>query len=131
MAFNAQSPDGKYVIGFSIWMTLYVLALFASITLIKTYHPAGLLLYVLAVLPALPVGGQITVFLAYLGRIDEYVRAILVKRFVVATGITLFLCTAWGFIEENAGGHHVSLYLVYALFWALFGLTSLIFRKAS
>ena len=57
--------------------------------------------------------------------------AILVKRFIIATGLTLFICTAWGFLESNAGAHHFSLYLVYPLFWGLFGLTSLILRQAS
>jgi len=126
-----KSPGARYAIGMTIWMALYVAALFGSIILIQSQHPTGPLLYILAVLPALPIGGTILTFLAYIERVDEYLRAVLVKRFIIATGLTLFLCTAWGFIEENAGGHHISLYLVYCLFWALFGLTSLIMRKAS
>jgi len=126
-----KSPGARYTIGMTIWMALYVAALFGSITLIQSQAPTGPLLYLLAVLPALPIGGTILTFLAYIGRVDEYLRAVLVRRFIIATGLTLFICTAWGFIEENAGGHHFSLYLVYPLFWGLFGLTSLIMRQAS
>ena len=77
------------------------------------------------------VATHILTFLAYIERVDEYLRAVLVRRFIIATGLTLFICTAWGFLENNAGAHHFSLYLVYPLFWGLFGITSLILRKAS
>ena len=128
---NLKSPGARYTIGMTIWMVLYVAALFGSITLIQSQAPTGPLLYVLAVLPALPIGGTILTFLDYIERVDEYLRAILVRRFIIATGLTLFICTAWGFLENNAGAHQVSLYLVYPLFWGLFGATSLILRKAS
>jgi hypothetical protein len=128
---NLKSPAARYSFGMAIWMVLYVAALFGSILLIKAQNPTGPLLYGLAVLPALPIGGTILTFLDYIKRVDEYMRAMLVKRFIIATGLTLFLCTAWGFMEENAGAHHFSLYLVYPLFWALFGLTSLIMRQAA
>jgi hypothetical protein len=128
---NLKSPGARYTLGMTLWMALYVAALFGSITLIQSQHPTGPLLYALAVLPALPIGGTLLTFLAYIERVDEYLRAVLVRRFIIATGLTLFLCTAWGFIEENAGAHHFSLYLVYPLFWGLFGLTSLIMRQAS
>jgi hypothetical protein len=126
-----KSPGARYTIGMTIWMALYVAALFGSITLIQSQAPTGPLLYFLAVLPALPIGGTILTFLAYIERVDEYLRAVLVKRFIIATGLTLFICTAWGFLENNAGAHHFSLYLVYPLFWGLFGATSLILRQAS
>lgn len=128
---DLKSPNVRYVIGLNFWMALYVAALFASIYAIKTYHPTGPLLYGLAVLPALPIGGSIYVFVTYMDAVDEYVRSVLTKRFVIATGLTLFLCAAWGFIEENAGAHHFSLYLVYPLFWGMFGLASAVLRKAS
>ncbi len=128
---NLKSPSARYNIGMTIWMALYVAALFGSITLIQSQAPTGALLYALAVLPALPIGGTILTFLTYIDRVDEYLRAILVKRFIIATGLTLFICTAWGFLENNANAHHFSLYLVYPLFWGLFGLTILILRKAS
>ncbi len=123
------SANTQYALGFSVCMILYVVALFASLGLITIKHPTGALLYATAVLPALPIGGTIIVFLRYIDQVDEYVRGVMLKRFIVATGLTLFICTAWGFIEENASGHHFSLYLVYPLFWMMFALSSSIYRK--
>lgn len=123
------SPNTQYTVGIMVTMSLYVIALFGSILAIKQYHPAGVVLYGLAVLPALPVGGSLIVFLRYIDQVDEYVRSVLLKRFILATGLTLFICTAWGFIEANGGGQHLDLYLVYPLFWLLFGLACAIYRK--
>jgi hypothetical protein len=127
---NSLSVNAKYTIGIIVWMTLYVAALFLSILVIKSQAPTGPLLYALAVLPALPVGGTIWVFLRYIDKVDEYVRAVVTKRFILATGLTLFVCTAWGFLENNAGAHEFSLYLVYPLWWGLFGLSSVFYRNA-
>ncbi len=113
-------------------MTAYAAALFASILTLKA-HPelTGPALWAVAVLPALPVGASIWVFLRYIEQVDEYVRAVTLKRFILSTGLTLFVCTAWGFLEENAGAHHFSLYLVYVVFWAFYGASSAVYRSAS
>jgi hypothetical protein len=128
---NTLSINAKYTLGIGLWMTLYVVILIGSISLIKHHHPTGLLLYVLAIAPALPIGGTILVFQRHLDKLDEYVRGVLTKRFVTATGLTLFLCTAWGFLENGANVHHFSLYLVYPLFWMCFGVASLFYRKVA
>ena len=125
------SINAQYLVGISVCMLLYAAALFGSIEWIVTHHPTGIPLYVMAVLPALPIGGTIAVFLYYIDQVDEYIRGVVLKRFILATGLTLFLCTAWGFLEDNAGLHHISLYLVYPLWWMLFGLASAFYRKAS
>ena len=128
---KSLSANAQYTIGISVFMALYVGFLFLSICTIQALHPTGAVLYGLAVLPALPIGGTIVVLLRYIEQVDEYLRALTLKRFVVATGLTLFICTAWGFIEENAGGHHFSLYLVYPLFWMMFAVANTIYRKAA
>ncbi|MDI7774165.1 hypothetical protein [Asticcacaulis sp. EMRT-3] len=128
---NLKSPTCQYNIWFLAWVAVYIIVLFASVLFIKSQQPTGALLYVMAVLPALPIGGTILVFMNYIDRVDEYLRGLLVKRFITATGLTLFICSAWGFIESNANARHFSLYLVYLLFWGLFGLTRIASRQAS
>ena len=125
------SANTQYLIGISATMAGYMAALFGSILTLKA-HPelTGPALWTVAVLPALPIGGSIWVFLRYIEQVDEYVRAVTLKRFIVATGMTLFVCTAWGFLEENAGAHHFSLYLVYPVFWAFYGGASALYRSA-
>ena len=126
------SANTQYLVGIGGTMVAYGAALFASILTLKA-HPelTGPALWAVAVLPAMPVGASIWVFLRYMDQVDEYVRAVTLKRFILATGLTLFVCTAWGFLEENAGVHHFSLYLVYAVFWAFYGASSAIYRSAA
>jgi len=126
---NSLSVNAKYTLSILVWMTLYVVILVGTISMIAHQHPTGVLLYALSVAPALPIGGTIFVFQRHLDKVDEYVRAVLTRRFITATGLTLFLCTAWGFLENGANVHHFSLYLVYPLFWICFGVASAFHRK--
>ena len=125
------SVNAQYTIGIMVCMLLYVAALFGSIASIQHQHPTGPLLYILAVLPALPIGGTIVVFHRYIAEVDEYIRAVVVRRFVTATGATLFLTTAIGFLENGTGKTIMPLYLVYPMFWMMFAVASLIHRKAA
>ena len=128
---TSLSANTRYLIGVSVTMSLYVLILMASLWTIRHQHPAGLWLDILSVAPALPIGGTIVVFHRYIAEVDEYVRAVVVKRFITATGAMLFLTTAIGFLENGTGKTIMSLYLVYPLFWICFGAASLLHRKAT
>jgi len=123
------SVNTKYTLGIFFWMGLYMAALFGSILAIKAQHPTGAWLYFLAVLPALPIGGTLFVFMRHIDKVDEYVRGVILKRFILATGLTLFGCTAWGFIEDNASAPHMSLWMVFPIWWALFGFACAVYRK--
>lgn len=127
---QSLSANTRYVIGISVTMSLYAVVLFASLWTIQHQHPTGLWLDGLAVAPALPVGGAIIVFHRYVTEVDEYIRAVVVKRFVTATGATLFICTAVGFWENGTDRTIMPLYLVYPCFWAMFALACLIHRQA-
>ncbi|BEV10823.1 membrane protein [Asticcacaulis sp. DW145] len=123
-----KNPATEYTIHMMVWMALYAGLLIGAILYIKANHPTGPLLYGLAVLPALPIGGTIFTALRFLDRVDEYFRLLLSKRFIVATGLTLFICTAIGFVENFAELEIMPLYLVYALFWACYGVTCAFIR---
>ena len=128
---NSLSVNARYTLGIALWMTLYVVILVGTISMIAHQHPTGMRLYILSVAPALPIGGTIFVFQRHLGKVDEYVRGVLTKRFVTATGVTLFLCTAIGFWENGTGQTIMPLYLVYPTFWVAFAIASLIHRKVA
>ena len=125
------SVQAKYIAGLLAWMALYVAVLVPSIWSIAHQHPTGLWLDILAVAPALPIGGTIVVFHRYIDKVDEYIRTVMVKRFITATGATLFVCTAVGFYENGTGATVMPLYLVYPCFWVTFALAGLIHRKAA
>ncbi len=128
---NTLSVNARYTIGIGICMTLYALILVASLHAIRYQHPTGLWLDILAIAPALPIGGTIIVFQRHLDKLDEYVRGVLTKRFITATGVTLFLCTAVGFWKNGTGQTIMQMYLVYPAFWVAFGVASLIHRKVA
>lgn len=128
------SPLQTYMLGLGFWMSLYALTIvFNNYYFVKHAfgEPQAPALYLFAVLPALPVGGSIWVILRYMNKCDEYFRAILTKRFVLATGLTLFVCTAYGFLENYAGVQHFDLYYVWVLFWVAHGIVSPFVRSST
>lgn len=128
---KSLSANARYTIGVLVTMSLYVAILVASLWAIRQQHPTGLWLDILSIAPALPIGGTIVVFHRYIAEVDEYVRAVVVKRFITATGATLFLTTAIGFLENGTDKTIMPLYLVYPLFWMGFAAASLLHRKAT
>jgi hypothetical protein len=109
-------------------MTIYIAILVAVDLIVRRAAPTGPLLYLLAVLPALPV---IAVFVA-LGRYlveesDEYQRVCMVRQILYATGLTLAITTVWGFLSsftDIAPARHVAV-----LWFACFGAASCLIRR--
>ena len=56
-----------------------------------------------------------------IARQDEYVRAITVKRIVAATGLTLTAAVPCGLAQQFLATPMVPMWVVYPLFWGLFG----------
>lgn len=86
--------------------------------------------WVLALAVSAPIAGQIWAMLSYLRESDEFVRALTAKRFIVASGVSMALFSAWGFGESFAGAPHAEGWLIYPLFWAVFGLVSPLIRSS-
>lgn len=109
----------------ALWTALYV-ALIAGIswTPVGEQLLAGPFVYAIAALPALPVAGMMMAVLKQMNSSDEFVRALLAKRFVIAAGLTFVGCAVWGFLESFAQAPHVELWLVFPAFWAAFGLVT-------
>ena len=90
----------KYVIRLAILMTIYLITLFAAVSLFKAKLVSGPAAYALAILPALPIIG---VFWAVMRLLveepDEYVKMLLVRQTLVATGFCLTVMTVWEFLQ--------------------------------
>lgn len=80
--------------------------------------------WVFALAVAAPVAGQIWATLVLMRDSDEFVRALMAKRFILASGLAMALFSAWGFAESYAGAPHAPGWMIYALFWALYGLVT-------
>lgn len=86
--------------------------------------------YVLALAVAAPVAAQIWASITYMRESDEFFRAMLVQRFVLAAGLCMGVASAWGFLELYAGTPHIAAAMVYPLFWASYGIVTPFVRSS-
>ena len=85
-------------------------------------QPPGTWAFALAV--AAPIAGQLWATLALMRDSDEFVRQLTAKRFILASGVSMALFSAWGFLESHADVEHVPGWMIYPLFWVCFGAVS-------
>lgn len=89
----------------------YVVVLLGAILMHDRLHVEGPALYVIAVLPALPLVGVVWALGRFLiEETDEYQRALTVRKMLVATGLLLVVATIWGFLEEFGLAPHLPAY---------------------
>jgi len=80
---------------------LYMVAIVFAVTVQKHGGIQRPLAYVVALLPALPVLGMIWIMARFfVEEDDEYQRARMARRGLMATGFALTLTTIWGFLEQ-------------------------------
>jgi hypothetical protein len=97
-------------------MVFYVLALAVMSLTIDHLHPRGMALYLLALLPALPIVAAIIFIALYLSeQKDEFVRTLLIESLLWGVGATLIVTTVWGALEKFAHIRPMSLFLIYPL----------------
>ena len=106
-------------------MAGYVAILVGVNLFFRNSHPSGVSAYLAAVLPALPIIGVFAV----IGRLlielrDEYIRMLFVRQILVATGFTLSVATAWGFLEAFDLVPHVEAYYAATLWFGGLGIGS-------
>lgn len=119
----------RYTARFAVVMALYVVFLLVAVRVFTHYHPAGVLAWLLAILPSIPIIGVLIVVGLYLAEEkDEFQRMLLVQSMLWSIGGTLALTTVWGFLENFLHVPHFDLYLVFPLFWFLVGVSTPILR---
>ena len=119
----------RYTLAFLTLIALYAGALFGANWLFTTHFSSGLLLYLEAALPALPIIGIFFAIGRYLvEEPDEYIRMLMVRQSLLATGIALSVATIWGFLESFHVVRHVDVYYVAVLWFAGLGVGALVNR---
>ena len=122
-AIKTTNPMRTYVIRTLAFMGGYVAVNVATITgAFDDVGQAGA--YVLALAVTAPVIGQLWATLDCMRTADEYVRGTLARPFILGAGLTIAIFTGWGFLETFAGVPHAPGWLVYPLFWAMYGLSA-------
>ncbi len=121
MVFNStQRRYNRRVILLSV---VYALLLFGAVALFVDHLLHGVLAYVVAVLPALPIVGIFVAIGRYLvDETDEYIRDGFVRQALVATGFALSIATVWGFLENFDLVPHVYAYYAAILWFAGLGI---------
>ncbi|MFM5954780.1 MAG: hypothetical protein ACKOPE_10845 [Novosphingobium sp.] len=119
-ACGTDSPAMRaYVRRSMIWAVSYIVLLGIALTARNTWHPQGPALWLLALLPSLPI-----LFLVWsLGRYlveeqDEYLRMRQIQAGLFATGLLLAVSTVWGFLETFGIAPHAEGWWAVAV-WAL------------
>jgi hypothetical protein len=105
-----------------LWLSFaYAICLLGAVYGFKHHLVSGLPGYVVAVLPALPIVGIFAAIGRYLvEEQDEYVRMVMVRQTLWASGIALSLATIWGFLESfDLVGHIESYYIAVVWFGGL------------
>ena len=105
-----------------IWLSLlYGAFLIAAVYGFKHHLLHAAVAYVAAILPALPIIGIFGAMGRYLvEERDEYVRMIIVRQALWASGFALSVATIWGFLESfDLVGHVNSYYIVIVWFFGL------------
>jgi hypothetical protein len=79
---------------------VYAAVLLPVCWLFARHLVAGPLAYLLGILPALPVSGFFVAIGLYLAEErDEYLRMLLIRQSLIATGVAMTAATFWGFLE--------------------------------
>lgn len=105
-----------------VWLSLlYAAFLLGAVYGFKNHLLSGVGAYVAAILPALPIIGIFGAIGRYLvEEQDEYVRMLMVRQTLWASGFALSLATIWGFLESfDLAGHVDAFYIAVAWFGGL------------
>ncbi len=91
----------RYVKRLAVLMVIYIVLIFSVGFLFRQAPPSGVLAYAAAVLPALPILGVFwTIFRLLEEETDEYIRHLLVRQVLFATGLCLSVMTVWEFLQN-------------------------------
>jgi hypothetical protein len=121
----------KYVIRTMAFMGGYVAVMLATIGGAFDAIQGKPAAWALALVVSAPIAGQIWATLSFMRDSDEYVRAVAAKQFIVSAGVAMALFSAWGFGESFAGAPHAEGWLIYPLFWAIFGCVAPMVRSSN
>jgi hypothetical protein len=122
----AQRRYNRRVIQLSL---LYALTLLGAVYLFKHQQVSGAGAWIVAILPALSIIAIFVAIGAYIvEESDEYLRALVIRQTLYASGFMLGLTTLWGFLESFGLVGHVEAYYTAILWFAGFGLGAVINR---
>jgi len=101
MAHHWSPAAGRYVRRIAVLMTAYLAVLFAAVWLFRNDMVSGAAAWPLAIAPALPVIGVFWAVMRFIvEETDEFIRMLIVRQCLVATGFSLTIMTIWEFLQN-------------------------------
>ncbi|MGA2887434.1 MAG: hypothetical protein ABSE51_05230 [Terracidiphilus sp.] len=118
MECKTNNPAAKrFTYRFLVMMLLYAVFSVLSTCGLLLWHPAGVLIWLLAVLPALPIGVAVVFTGLYMNEEkDDFQRAVLVQALLGGIGTTLVVTTVWGFLENYAHFRRLDILMLWPLY---------------
>ena len=114
----------RYISRLAPTMATYIVFLFIAQWSFHHLRPTGLVVYMLAILPALPLVGSLAVVGLYIAEeSDEFERSIIVQSMLWGLGGALSVSTIWGSLEDFARAPHLSTFYVFLFFWIFMGIS--------
>ena len=121
----------RYVVRTMAFMSGYVAVNVAAIFGAFDDIASPVAAWALALTVSAPVVGQIWATLSLMRESDEFVRAVVAKQFILASGLAMAVASVWGFGESYAGAPHIPAWIIYPLFWACFGVIAPFVRSSN
>lgn len=119
----------RYLLRLAPTMAVYAAFVYLTSWSFQHLHPAGVSVYLLAMLPALPLVGSLAVVALYVAEeADEFERSILVRSVLWGLGGSLAVSTIWGALEEFAQAPHRCALYAYFFFWVFMAVSGVIIR---
>ena len=113
----------RYMQRFVPTMTAYVVLVLGTSLAVARFHPTGVALVVLSILPALPILGILLVIGLYVREeSDEYVRQRLVIAMLFGIGVVLAAATVLGFLQVYHAIGQIDVFWAFPLWCASWGL---------
>ncbi len=119
---STSSAHKRYAIRTIAFMSGYVAVNVAAIFGAFDDITSSVAAWGLALTVSAPVIGQIWATLSLMRESDEFVRAVVAKQFILASGLAMAVASVWGFGESYAAAPHIPAWMIYPLFWGCFGL---------
>lgn len=97
-----NAAQRRYTWRFGTAMGIYSVVIVACKLAARAWHPEGVLLFGLALAPALPLLAAIAAYGLYLlEEKDEFLRSMNASAALGGLGIMLAFCTVWGFLTDG------------------------------
>ncbi|MBX7481765.1 hypothetical protein [Qipengyuania qiaonensis] len=101
MAIRWTPAAKRYTRRLAVLMALYIVTLFTAVSLFRLDKVSASLAWPLAIAPAIPIIGVFWAVMRFIvEEKDEFIRLLIVRQCLFATGFCLTIMTVWEFLQN-------------------------------